>query len=185
MNQREKWRDIKGYEGLYQVSNLGRIKSLPKKIKMRNQYTEIEMILKPVKDKYGYYHITLCKEKEKNKSRQIHRLVAETFIPNLQNKPQINHINGIKTDNRIENLEWVTAKENTQHMLKLGLKKNFRRKKINQYDLEGNFIKQWNSMTLASKCIGLTGNSHICSCCKGERKTAGGFIWRYADGSNK
>ena len=177
---REEWKDIKGYEGLYQVSNLGRIKSLPKKIKMRNQYTEKEMILKQETDKRGYARITLCKENEKHKQAQVHRLVAIAFIPNKKNKPQINHKDGNKLNNNVDNLEWVTAKENTQHALRIGLKKNFKRIKVNQYDLYGNFIKQWESLTSASKGTNMSSNSHICSCCRGERKTAGGFIWKYS-----
>lgn len=120
----EIWRDIKGYEGLYQVSSLGRVKSLERKIKTKNKYGEMyrivpEKILKTNMIHKGYLQVKLCNQEQKN--LLVHRLVAEAFIPNVENKDQINHINGIKTDNRIENLEWITGKDNIQHAMEIGL----------------------------------------------------------------
>ena len=122
----EIWRDIPNYEGLYQVSNLGRIKSLPKIINNGRSYGKImvsnEKIMKPRYDKDGYLRIGITKNK-KQKIICVHRLVAFAFIPNPQNKKQINHINGIKDDNKLENLEWVTNSENQLHSIyKLGNK---------------------------------------------------------------
>ena len=114
----EEWKPIAGYEGLYEVSNLGNVRSyqnfgygLKKDPKM----------ITPTINKYGYLGITLCKN-TKHRYKTIHRLVAETFIKNDDRSLQIDHINGVKTDNRVFNLEWVTPKENTLRSVKLGLK---------------------------------------------------------------
>nr|DAK61906.1 MAG TPA: homing endonuclease [Caudoviricetes sp.]DAM24317.1 MAG TPA: homing endonuclease [Caudoviricetes sp.] len=119
----EIWKDIKGYEGLYQVSNLGRVKSLS--IYRKNsvcEYYSKEKILKPLKDKGGYLNVRLWKNK-KGKTIKIHRLVACNFLENTENKRDVNHINGIKTDNRVSNLEWATRSENIQHAFKNNLNK--------------------------------------------------------------
>lgn len=118
---REIWKDIKGYEGLYQVSNLGRVKSL-------NHYAsngKVNIlykgrILKQWFDgKKNYLQVQLSKD-NKDKKFLVHRLVAEAFIPNRENKREVNHVNGIKTNNRVNNLEWVTSKENKEHAIKNG-----------------------------------------------------------------
>lgn len=121
---KEIWKDIKGWEGYYQISNLGRVKSLYRIVphKLKGKKTIFERILKPCIASPGYYSLGLRKDC-KVKCARIHRLVALHFIPNPQNKPEINHKNGIKTDNRIENLEWVTRSENEKHAYKIGLKK--------------------------------------------------------------
>ena len=106
----EIWKDIKKFEGIYQVSNLGNIKSL------NNNKTKKEKILKLNKDKKGYLYVDLYKN-NKSKRFVVHRLVAEAFIPNPENKPCIDHINTIRDDNRVENLRWVTYKENCNNPL--------------------------------------------------------------------
>lgn len=100
----EIWKDIEGYEGLYQVSNLGRVKSL------NYNKTRKEKILS-CGDKNGYLFVVLCKN-GKHKQFQVHRLVAQEFVPNPENKPYVDHINTIKNDNRVENIRWCTHKEN-------------------------------------------------------------------------
>lgn len=117
------WRDIKGYEGLYQVSNAGDIKSLRKlKYNGSGMFFQKEMILSQTNTSTGYKKVELTKE-GKRKSHRVHRLVAEAFIPNIENKPYINHIDGNPINNKIENLEWVTQKENVNHAIDIGLKK--------------------------------------------------------------
>lgn len=175
----EEWKPIKGYEGLYEISNLGRVKSLGRKIKRYNghNYSEITYPPKILKNRIfqkGYYQVILCKDNVE-KSFMVHRLVAETFIPNPENKPEVNHKWEIKIDNRASELEWSTHKENCEHRSNI-LKKGCI-KKVKQYDLDGNFIKEWNSIMEIKRELGIN-NSNIGECCKGRRKTAGGYVWR-------
>ena len=115
----EIWKDIQGYEGLYQVSNLGRVKSLGRFVdKLKCHYWQEEKILKLHKKHNGYLGVILLKDR-KFKNFKVHRLVALAFIPNPENKPQIDHINAIKTDNTVNNLRWVTAKENIRNPLNM------------------------------------------------------------------
>lgn len=153
----EIWKDIPNYEGLYQASNLGRIKALPKIINNGRSYGRLilsnEKIMKPRYDKDGYLHIGITKNK-KQKIISVHRLIALAFIPNPLNKTQVNHINGIKDDNRIENLEWVTNSENQLHSIYIlgnkphGFKKykpneNPRNIPIIMLDKNNNIIKEF------------------------------------------
>ena len=119
---KEIWKDIKGYEGLYQVSNLGRVKSLERKV-LRSDGTSLaisERILKLGKNARGYLSVQLCANGIV-KCFRVYRLVAQAFIPNPDNKPQVNHIDGNKQNNRADNLEWATRSENMQHAYKTGL----------------------------------------------------------------
>lgn len=177
--QKEVWKDIKGYEGLYKVSNLGRVKSLFRIIKTIKGYniTIQEKILKPIVDNTGYFVVSLWKN-NKHSRPHIHRLVSETFVTNIQSKPFVNHIDGNKLNNNVNNLEWCTCRENNIHAWKIGLINSCR--KINQYDLNGNFIKTWNSVKEANNYYK---TSHISECCNpnSKRNITKGFLWKYAE----
>ena len=172
----EIWKDIKNYEVIYQISSMGRVKSLPKKRRYGAGYQE-EMFLKG-KNNQGYLQVNLYNVNGM-KSYQVHRLVAQTFIENLENKKEVNHKNGVKTDNRVENLEWVTPKENIKHAWDTGLMKSKQTKtKIAQYTLDGKFLKVWNGVKSIEKNLGFdyTGIIH---CCKLRYKSSHGYVWRY------
>lgn len=127
----------------------------------------------------GYLQVLLYEE-GKPHPKKVHRLVAEAFIPNLDNKPQVNHINGDKTDNRVKNLEWCTNSENQLHAYKNGLEKPRFQSKVKQYSLDGIFIKQFEYIKDAAKELNID-DSSISACCRKKRKTAGGYIWKYAN----
>jgi hypothetical protein len=121
--ENEIWKDIEGYEGFYQVSNCGNVKSLERIVNSRYKSGRLvkEKILKGRKNRWGYVKIGLNKGSCSH-YKTIHRLVAQAFIPNPENKPETNHKNGVKIDNRVENLEWVTKSENAKHAFEIGLR---------------------------------------------------------------
>lgn len=196
----EIWKDIKGWEGLYQISNKGRVKSLTKVTKFGNRLkVNKEMILKPTIGKRGYYTVNFF-DGDRSKTATLHRLIAEAFIPNPENKPCIDHINTIKTDNRIENLRWVTNKENCNNPLTLKHQRdatskkwergcydnrnNIHYRKVQQFDMSGNLIETYDSIIEASEATGVD-RSSISAVCNGRnpnRHTAGGYIWKHLGG---
>lgn len=168
----EIWKDIENYEGLYQVSNLGRVKS---------SYTN--RILKGGKDRGGYLLVSLCKNNIKS-TKTIHRLVAQAFIPNSENKSQVNHIDENQTNNMVSNLEWMTAKENTNHGTR-----NERISKTQSITIIVTNIKTGESKEFygSSECarqLGLN-QSNITQVLKGRRKQTGGYTFKYKEEINK
>ena len=158
----EFYKDIPEFEGLYQISNLGNVKSLRSNI-----------IMKPRKNNAGYYYIQFSVNQKKTK-KFIHRLVAEVFIPNPANKKEVHHLDGNPENNKMTNLKWVEHKDHTdlEHIPRAT-------KPVIQYDLNGNFIKFWNSQSEINRELNYNKGS-ISNCCNGKTKTAYGFKWQYA-----
>lgn len=179
----EEWRDIKGYEGLYQVSNMGRVKRLPSQIQMPAGGTRYYKggILKPRHSSPGWRYYSVCLSKNgKVQSFSIHRLVAIAFIPNPEGKPRVNHIDENIYNNCVDNLEWVTPWENitagtVQERISKGYGKS--RKKVYQYDKEGNFIREHDGCI---SCEQFGFNAHeVSRCCTGKKKSHKGFVFSY------
>lgn len=157
----EIWKDITGLEGIYQISNLGRVKSLERKRK--GPYNRImhlkEKIIKGRAVGIGYYAVQIERDGSK-KNNKIHKLVAEHFISNPENKPCVNHINGIKTDNRVENLEWVTHSENNQHAYDKGLKISLKGEKSGRSKLKNTDIVKIREMLAQGTVIRLVAEKY-------------------------
>ena len=158
----EIWKDKKDYEGLYQVSNCGRVKSI--------KFGKEKILKQSIR--HGYYCVNLYKN-GKHKNYYVHRLVAEAFIDNTDNLSCVNHKDENKQNNVVSNLEWCTHEYNNIY----GTRIERCSKPVLQFDLNGNLIKEWKSI---NEC-GRNGfkQSDICKCCRGERKTHQNFIWKY------
>lgn len=190
----EEWKPVSGYEGYYSVSNMGTVWS---------HYNEKP--LKPILTKGGYHvvHLSLF---GKATRVPVHRVVAEAFIPNPEAKPTVNHINEIKTDNRADNLEWATVREQNIHGTRIvravahtdwkarnaktdyaavAAKHNYHEinrkqmKPVLQLNKHGLLIARYEGVSEAARCLGVKAG-HICCCLKGRRKTCGGYQWQYA-----
>lgn len=173
MNNEEIWKDIAGYEGLYQVSNLGRIKSLNYK------HTSRERILKTKKNRSGYVVVNL-NQAGKRKTYSIHRLVAQAFIDNPQNLPMVNHRDENKQNNIVSNLEWCTSKYNTNYGTCIERRAKKTSKPVIGIDKVTGLIVKFPSAHEASRQTGID-QGYITNCLKGRYKTAGGFYWYYAN----
>ena len=176
----EIWKPIKGYEGLYEVSNFGRIKSLKRLVKKWNGYRTVpEKILRTQKDRY----ISVILNNKGKKRFFVHRLVAEAFLPNSDNLPCVNHKDENKQNNNVENLEWCDAKYNLNYGTRNErISKNRdiskQSKPVLQYTLDGQFVREWLSAKQA-EIEGGFNQGNICMCCRGKRKYHHNFIWRY------
>lgn len=175
---RTTWRSVVGYEGLYEVSTDGRVRTV-EHITNGRTITPTELAIRIYKSQ-RYARVRLYRG-GKSKDCMVHRLVAEAFIPNPDNKPQVNHINGDRSNNRVENLEWCTASENQRHAFRAGLKDiedtiTHTRKKVRQIDADGNVVKIWRSMSDAARELGLH-VSNISHCCSGRIGSTGGYSW--------
>jgi hypothetical protein len=185
MDNEEIWKDVIGYEGLYQISNFGRVKSF---------WRRKEIIMKLSNNGWGYSFVSLRKNKTKIKSITIHRLVAIAFISNPENKEQVNHIDGNKQNNHYSNLEWCTRLENMRHGFKTGLIKTSKEhqinmtnkareinlKKVYKFSKTGDYIEEYNSLREAATLNNLQ-ESNISACAnkKAGVKSCGGFIWKF------
>lgn len=181
----EEWRPVKGYEGLYEVSNLGVVRSL-----CFQGHGGMKDVTQKAHNK-GYLHIHLYKD-GKCKAKLVHRIVAEAFVDGYQEGFTVNHIDENKTNNRAENLEWCSARENcrkyvanhpnTLENIKNGGKGNgrgFSMTPIIQCDADGNIVREWASPVTVRKALGWSDWS-IKECCRGNRKTAYGYTWHFA-----
>ena len=210
-NEIEVWKDVKNYEGYYIVSSMGKVKSLDRIVLGKNgaSYFRSGKLKSSVTNKWGYLQVLLSKN-NKQKLCLIHRLVAEVFIPNPENKPHIDHINTDKKDNRVENLRWATRSENMNNPLtkekcremNKGKHRSEETKKKISESGKGRILSEeskkkigkgngkpvycieldkiFESTCEASRELGIS-QSSISLVCRGKRKTAGGYHWEYVD----
>ena len=165
----EHWKAIAGYEGLYEVSDLGRVKSL---------WHGKEKILKPGKNNFGYLQVVLYKDGHE-KTVKIHRLVAEAFIPNAQGLDTVNHKDEVKTNNTVSNLEWMSQKDNNNYGTRNKRITESLSKQVQMFDKStGELLATFPSLMEAERVTGIA-HQNISKCCLGKRKSVGGYVWRY------
>lgn len=178
--EQEIWKDIEEYEGIYQVSSIGRVKSLPRIRKnAKGYYLTKEKILSQNKTRNGYYLVYLCKNNMK-KAFSVHRLVAIAFIPNPHCLEEINHKDENKTNNFVDNLEWCDHKYNSSYgnrakkIRETLINKNHCGKEVLQYTIFGEFVCKFNSYAEAER---VTGAKNIHACANGKVRHSGGYVW--------
>lgn len=185
----ELWKDVDGYEGKYQVSNFGQVRSLERKVSNHTGLLTVKpRFLKQAKNHKGY-PIVYLSDGKKQKTITVHRLVAIAFIPRIAGKPQVNHIDGNKANNHLENLEWCDNRENQIHAYKLGLNRATGRagkpkKPVIQIDVVTNeIVMEHSSIADAARFVGCKTSSLIGACCRNEygRKTICGYKWKYKE----
>ena len=177
-NNKEIWVDIEGYEGDYMISSWGRVKSLPRTCKTKSGIRRVgEVILRSWLTHDGYLRVGLWKE-NKVKFYTVHRLVAQAFLDNPNNLPEVNHIDEDKTNNHVENLEWCDNKYNMNYGTCIQRRAEKLSKPIIQLTLDGKVVQVWSSLSEVQRQLGWQ-SSHICQCANGKRKSAHGYKWRY------
>lgn len=176
----EIWKPVDGYQGLYEVSNLGRVRSVDRFRKQKNNSKAPVKgkLLKPSLGKNGYLRVALSKNGTV-KFKNIHRLVSEAFIQNPNNLPCVNHKDENKTNNKASNLEWCTKEYNNNYGTKPKRCGEASSKKVFQFSTAGVFIKEWSSTMEIQRCLGYA-NTFIGRCCRGLCDTAYGYVWKYA-----
>lgn len=165
----EHWKAIVGYEGLYEVSDQGRVKSLR---------CGKEKLLKPRKVTGGYLQVTLCKE-GRGKEMLVHRLVAEAFIPNPNNLETVNHKDEMKTNNAVSNLEWMSPEENCNWGTRNKRIAEAKSNSVQMFDKSTGELLATFPSTMEAERVTRIHQGNICRCCLGNRKSSGGYIWRY------
>lgn len=164
----EEWRDVKTFEGLYEVSSEGGVRSL-----LTLYAGKPRLLVQTLNKKRGYLAVGLCINGIAY-TKMVHRLVAEAFIPNPDNKPEVNHKDGNKLNNKADNLEWSTYSENLQHAYNTGLRLN----KVIQRSMSGEFIKEFSNCAEAECYTGFRRQS-IARCARKERLSYAGYLWEY------
>lgn len=181
----EIWKPVKGFEGLYEVSNMGRVRSLDRVVYQKNKFGRMSrhiyygQIIKQQKQRNGYFIVNLYRNGQIEKCL-VHRLVGSCFLEKKDGKDCINHLDCDKSNNRAENLEWCTQSENVQYAYDVGAMKPPHMRKVAQYSLDGVLLKVWESQSEASRNLGIY-QSNIYKVCSGKRNQTGGFIWKYID----
>ena len=186
----ESWKDIKGFEGYYQISNFGNVRSLDRYV-INNKNGGERFIngklmkltkVKGREESDTKYLVVNLRSYGSNKVSLVHRLVAEAFIPNPNNMPEINHKDGNKENNFVDNLEWCTYSENNQHAIDTKLRKP-RGIPVLQYDINGILVNEYKSATDAARMTKF-GRGSICHCLTGRRESYMGFVWKYKEDKN-
>ena len=170
----EEWRTIFDFPN-YEVSNKGNIRS--KEYNDSLGHLRSSKKLKKQVNNCGYEYVILSSKEEKHKTLTVHRIVAKTFIPNPEEKEDVNHIDGNKLNNNVNNLEWTTTQENIIKRYEIGIDGN-NYKRVSQFDKDGNLVGSFPSSYEAERITGIS-RTHIGGCCRGERLTAGGYVWKF------